>query len=88
MLISLMSLPLEQDPRVVVACIRACVWARIEERPFCFLPSESERVRTLRSPAVGLMTEARQYGGSPASREEAVGAKVHLREPRHPVHGI
>lgn len=35
MLITMKSLPPAQDPRIVVACIRACVWASIEGWPFC-----------------------------------------------------
>lgn len=37
MLIIVKSVPPTQDSRVVIACIRACVWAGIEGRPFCTL---------------------------------------------------
>jgi hypothetical protein len=37
MLIIIRSLPSAQDPRIVIACIRACVWADVEGRPFCML---------------------------------------------------
>lgn len=39
MLITVRSVPLEQDSRIVIACIRACIWASIEDRPFCVLPN-------------------------------------------------
>ena len=39
MLITLRSLPLAQDSRIVIACIRACIWASLEDRPFCVLPN-------------------------------------------------
>lgn len=38
MLITLRSVPSEQDSRIVIACIRACIWASLEDRPFCVLP--------------------------------------------------
>jgi hypothetical protein len=37
MLIMMKSIPLAQDPRIVIACIRACIWADVEGRPFCTL---------------------------------------------------
>jgi hypothetical protein len=37
MLIVMTSIPSAQDPRIVIACIRACVWAGVEGRPFCML---------------------------------------------------
>jgi hypothetical protein len=39
MLITMRSVPLAQDSRIVIACIRACIWASIEDRPFCVLPN-------------------------------------------------
>ena len=38
MLITLRSVPLAQDSRIVIACIRACIWASLEDRPFCVFP--------------------------------------------------
>jgi hypothetical protein len=35
MLITLHSVPAACRPDIVVACLRACVWARVEGRPFC-----------------------------------------------------
>ena len=37
MFIVMKSLPSAQDPRIVIACIRACVWADVEGRPFCMM---------------------------------------------------
>ena len=37
MLIRLTSVPPDTDPRIVIAWIRACVWADVEGRPFCIL---------------------------------------------------
>ena len=37
MFIVMKRVPSAQDPRIVVACIRACVWAGVEGRPFCML---------------------------------------------------
>jgi hypothetical protein len=37
MLILMKSVPPAQDARIVIACIRACVWAEVEGRPFCML---------------------------------------------------
>ena len=37
MVIAVRQVPSTQDPRFVVACIRACVWAEVEGRPFCRL---------------------------------------------------
>ncbi len=37
MLIVMKTLPRAKDSRVVIACIRACVWASVEGRPFCAL---------------------------------------------------
>jgi hypothetical protein len=37
MLIRLTAVPPATDPRIVIACIRACVWADVEGRPFCVL---------------------------------------------------
>jgi len=42
MFIQMRTVPQAQDARLVVACIRACVWATVEGRPFCpFNKSES-----------------------------------------------
>jgi hypothetical protein len=35
MFILLKHVPPVLDPRVAIACIRACVWAKVEGRPFC-----------------------------------------------------
>ena len=35
MLIRLTAIPLAPDSRIVIAWIRACVWADVEGRPFC-----------------------------------------------------
>lgn len=35
MVIRIKTVPPAQDPRFVVACIRACIWASVEGRPFC-----------------------------------------------------
>lgn len=43
MLISMRTLPQEQDPRVVIEWIRACVWAGIEGWPFCPLTGAASR---------------------------------------------
>jgi hypothetical protein len=37
MFIIIRSVPSGQDSRIVIACIRACVWAGVEGRPFCML---------------------------------------------------
>jgi hypothetical protein len=37
MFIAMQQLPAAQDPHIVLACLRACVWARIEGWPFCLL---------------------------------------------------
>ena len=37
MFIVMKKLPSAQDPRIVIACIRACVWADVEGRPFCMM---------------------------------------------------
>ena len=37
MLIAMHHLPPAQDQHIVIACLRACVWARIEGWPFCLL---------------------------------------------------
>ena len=37
MLIVMKTLPRAQDSRVVIAWIRACIWAGVEGRPFCVL---------------------------------------------------
>lgn len=37
MLIKMTTVPQGQDPHVVVAWIRACIWAGIEGWPFCRL---------------------------------------------------
>jgi hypothetical protein len=64
-LIALQSMPLAQDSRVVIAYIRACVWAEIEERPFCLLPSDFEQPATLSfSPREGV-SNARHHGDRP-----------------------
>ena len=39
MLIVLKSAPQVPDRSIIVACIRACVWASVEGRPFCVLRS-------------------------------------------------
>lgn len=38
MFIRLLAVPLAPDRRLVVAWIRACIWADVEGRPFCRLP--------------------------------------------------
>jgi hypothetical protein len=48
MLITMRSVPLAQDSRIVIACIRACVWASIEDRPFCVLPQRGALFDALR----------------------------------------
>jgi hypothetical protein len=35
MFIVMRTVPPVQDTRLVIACIRACVWAAVEGRPFC-----------------------------------------------------
>ncbi|WP_258187257.1 hypothetical protein [Variovorax sp. WS11] len=40
MFIVMRTVPPVQDTRLVIACIRACVWAAIEGRPFCPLRQE------------------------------------------------
>lgn len=37
MSISITAVPTAPDERIVVACIRACIWADVEGRPFCLL---------------------------------------------------
>jgi hypothetical protein len=37
MLIKMTTVPQAQDPQMVVAWIRACIWAGIEGWPFCRL---------------------------------------------------
>ena len=37
MLIKMTTVPQGQDPQIVVAWIRACIWAGIEGWPFCTL---------------------------------------------------
>lgn len=37
MLIMMKTVPAGQDPRIVIACIRACIWARVEGWPFSLL---------------------------------------------------
>jgi hypothetical protein len=37
MLVPINTAPLAQDPHIVLACIRACIWARIEGWPFCVM---------------------------------------------------
>ncbi|WP_436825755.1 hypothetical protein [Variovorax sp. DT-64] len=37
MLIVMRTVPRTQDARLVIACIRACIWAAVEGRPFCLL---------------------------------------------------
>ncbi len=37
MLIRLTCVPQATDSRIVIAWIRACVWADVEGRPFCVL---------------------------------------------------
>lgn len=57
MLITMRKVPQVQDPHIVIACIRACVWAHVEGRPFSHLhravrgPFEPGRA-TLRTPEV------------------------------------
>jgi len=46
MVVMVNRLPLAQDPRIVIECIRACVWARIEGWPFSPL-SEGRRLQRL-----------------------------------------
>jgi hypothetical protein len=38
MFIAMRTVPRTQDARLVIACIRACIWAAVEGRPFCPLP--------------------------------------------------
>ena len=40
MFIAMRTVPRAQDARLVIACIRACVWAAVEGRPFCPLRQE------------------------------------------------
>lgn len=65
MLIALQSVPLTQDPRFVIACIRACVWAGVEGRPFCLLPTDYERPEPLRFPPRRLCQTLRHHCDSP-----------------------
>jgi hypothetical protein len=37
MLIMIKTIPTVQDPRITIACIRACIWATIEGWPYCVL---------------------------------------------------
>jgi hypothetical protein len=37
MLIPMKAIPVGPDPRIVIAWIRACIWADVEGRPFCRL---------------------------------------------------
>jgi len=37
MFIIMRRLPEGQDQHIVIACIRACIWAGVEGRPFCAL---------------------------------------------------
>jgi hypothetical protein len=37
MLVCVSRAPKVPDPCVIICCIRACVWATIEGRPFCVL---------------------------------------------------
>ena len=37
MLIMIKTIPNTPDPRITVACIRACIWAGIEGWPYCVL---------------------------------------------------
>ena len=37
MLIIIKTIPSMPDPRITVACIRACIWATIEGRPYCVM---------------------------------------------------
>ncbi|VTU34244.1 MULTISPECIES: hypothetical protein [unclassified Variovorax] len=37
MRIPIRTVPPTQDPGIVIECIRACVWATVEGRPFCAL---------------------------------------------------
>lgn len=38
MLIRLQSVPVSPDQHMIIAWIRACIWAGVEGRPFCRLP--------------------------------------------------
>jgi hypothetical protein len=35
MLVPIRNVPTGEDPRIVIECIRACVWATVEGRTFC-----------------------------------------------------
>jgi hypothetical protein len=37
MLIPIKTVPVAQDPHIVLACIRACIWAGVEGWPYCVL---------------------------------------------------
>jgi len=37
MQIPMQAVPSTQDSRIVIAWIRACIWATVEGRPFCSL---------------------------------------------------
>jgi hypothetical protein len=47
MLVSIRSVPAGEDSRIVIECIRACVWARIEGRRFCPLRRSAYTAPTL-----------------------------------------
>jgi len=53
MLVSIRRVPAGEDPRIVIECIRACVWARIEGRRFCPMRSSGSPCTAPTAPVIG-----------------------------------